>query len=519
MLWREGRDLNEILGGRSKPDGLVPLATDGLKATHPLSAEWWFEHLVPLIASLFLIVFWMLRGTSDSMWFDETFSTKFTDASFGLLIERVQQGEGNMGAYYIALWFWRLVDSGDLWVRGFSVFGTIVALWAVWFIARRWSGSFSAAVTAGVFVLTPFVLAWSIQARGYSWTMAGVALSLIWIDNLRLGRSLWFAVALGATTGISIAVHLTTAFPIAGLIVAAMILSPTKKLLTGVAIAAITSIIVLSPFLPPLLNQSGLGSWIAPLSGDQFNSAITSALSGPLWRLFIGAGVIALAVSMIRKRQVSLYLMPLFGVLFGVGGLILASIYVQPMFVNRYLTSGLPLLVIAAVGGWSSLHPRSIGLIGLPVLAFSLLIFVTNLERTRPLIQDYRTASQIIEENFRQGDVVVSIPDYASSGISRYWPDEIPIESQTLLLYSQGSLNLVTSNGQYKDPSRILLSYGTISNPDRLWSIESNIATPQEKAWLNANFPNVLNTWELGGISLKLRTPNGSLTRNSTGVG
>jgi hypothetical protein len=175
--------------------------------------------------------------------------------------------------------------------------------------------------------------------------------------------------------------------------------------------------------------------------------------------------------------------------------------------------------VIAAVGGWSSLHPRSIGLIGLPVLAFSLLIFVTNLERTRPLIQDYRTASQIIEENFRQGDVVVSIPDYASSGISRYWPDEIPIESQTLLLYSQGSLNLVTSNGQYKDPSRILLSYGTISNPDRLWSIESNIATPQEKAWLNANYPNVLNTWELGGISLKLRTPNGSLTRNSTGVG
>ena len=500
--------MNEVLDDRGKPDGLLPLAKDGLNVTDLLRAEWWFEHLVPLVASLFLVVFWVVRGTSDSMWFDETFSTKFTDASFGLLLERVQQGEGNMGAYYIALWFWRLIDSGDLWVRGFSVFGTIIALWVIWFMVRRWSGSFSAAVTAGVFVLTPFVLEWSIQARGYSWTMAGVALSLVWIDNLRLGRSLWFAVALGATAGISVAVHLTSAFPIAGLMVAAVVLAPTTRVLTGVAIATITSIIVFSPFLPPLLNQSGLGSWIAPLSSDQFNSSITSAMSGPLWRLFAGAGVITLAVSMIRKRQFSPYLMPLFGVVFAVGGLVLASVYVQPMFVNRYLTSSLPLLVIAVVGGWSSLHSRSIGLLGLPVLALSILIFVTNLERTRPLIQDYRTASLIIEENFLQGDAVVSIPVYASSGISRYWPDDLPIESQTLLLYSQGSLKLVASNGQYKDPSRILLSVGTLSNPGRLWSIESDISTPQEKAWLNGNYPNVLSTWELGGISLKLRAPN-----------
>jgi hypothetical protein len=62
------------------------------------------ELAVPVVASLFVLVFALVRGAKDSMWFDEAFSFDVAKGSLGSLVDFVLTGEPNMGPYYLTLW-------------------------------------------------------------------------------------------------------------------------------------------------------------------------------------------------------------------------------------------------------------------------------------------------------------------------------------------------------------------------------------------------------------------------------
>ena len=89
---------------------------------------------IPVVASLFVLVFTLVRGAKDSMWFDEAFSFAVAKGSLGSLVDFVLTGEPNMGPYYITLWGWIRINDGDLWIRLLSALFTVAALWAVWVV-------------------------------------------------------------------------------------------------------------------------------------------------------------------------------------------------------------------------------------------------------------------------------------------------------------------------------------------------------------------------------------------------
>jgi len=369
--------------------------------------------------SLFLVVFLLARGTVDSMWFDEAFSWVAAKRSLPSLLEFVATKEPNMGPYYLALWPWIRIDDGDLWVRALSTSATIAAVWAVWAVARRWSGPGVAAVAAIVFGLTPFILGWSMQARGYTMAMAFTAWSLLFADRVRAQEGRWSGVWFGAMVGLAVASQFATAFVFPGILIVLLALAPTRFTVRSLVMAGFTAAAVFAPFSIAAFLKPDHADWVPELTTDLFGNQFFKAASGPWWPVLIASGVVCLLVGSVRSVQVRPYLMALAGATSGFVGLVLVSHFVRPMFVSRYLIGCLPLVIIAAVGGWSLIWPRWRTTTAALVIGASLLILGTSIDRTPPALEDFRTASAVVADLWRRGGAIVAIGAYSISGVVR----------------------------------------------------------------------------------------------------
>ena len=271
------------------------------------------ELAVPVVASLFVLVFALMRGAKDSMWLDEAFSFAVAKRSLRSLVDLMLTREANMGPYYLTLWGWIRIDDGDRWVRLLSALCTVAALWAVWLIVRRWSGSGPAGLAAVVFVLTPFVLAWSMQARGYTMAMAFTAWSLVFADGIRSGKGRWSAVLFGVMVGLGVASQFSTSFVFVGVVLALIALTTTRATIRSLVISGAAALFVFAPFSIAAILNPDHASWIPALTMKRFFEELDKASSGIVWAAVLGSGIVCLLVASVRSVRVRPFLMPLAG--------------------------------------------------------------------------------------------------------------------------------------------------------------------------------------------------------------
>ena len=455
---------------------------------------------IPAAASLWVVGVMALLGNRDSMWVDEVFSYWMTTRSFGGLVRELTRYEANMAPYYAALWLWARVGQSDLWLRSFSALGTIAAVWAIWSIVRRWGGTVAAGLAVGVFVLSPFVMLWSLQTRGYSWTMAFAAWSLVLLDRVLDRPRAVIVVALGVMLGLTMALQFTAALSVIGLIVAAVILAPHRRSRRAVLMAVGIAGIVLLPFASVGLLHPDQASWIPAFSLDLLGIQLGQLVNGPIWIGMILVGFALVVVGVARRRVERRTLIALTGAVTGVVGLVVVSLLARSMFISRYMAACVPLAVIAAAVGWGSVR-RWIALAVPAVALVSILTLVMYADHTRsPSPQDFRGAARQLRAEMRDGDAFIPKLAYLDAGLRRYWRG------------SSTSRNLVDLGKSDLDGGSALVSTGgSAVGADRLWVLvggraDAPLPDPDRFGLLLDRYPNVVEHTDFGSLALELRT-------------
>ena len=453
---------------------------------------------MPLLGSLFVIAFELIFGARDSMWVDEGFTVRMARKPLGGLLRILWSDEANMGPYYLAQWFWVRINDGDLWIRSFSALATVAAVWAIWLLVRKWSGELLAGVAVAVFVLTPFVLSWSMQARAYSAAMACAAWSLVFADKIVEGKRWWFAAGFGVMIGLGTALQLSTACVFAGVVVAVVAQSPTRHTARMLATAGAAAAIVFAPFANAVMHHPNQADWISELTPSRFSSAMMTITGGPLWALLIATGLVNLIAAMVRRDvRARPYLLALAGLISGVIGLVAISIFVRPMFVDRYLIGCIPMAVIAAVGGWSALRARVWSVVAVIVVAVSIVNLGLGWNGTRPFAENYRAAASMYLASARPGDALVAIGEFPILGLVRYLPDGVATES-------------IVSDESNPDLYVIRDQSSADVQPNRIWILHRDVeTTPELEAWIERQFPTVNRNRRFGAIRLELRSRSG----------
>jgi hypothetical protein len=260
----------------------------------------------PAVASLFVVAFELLRGAKDSMWSDEIFSYWAAHQSFGSLLHQLWTREANMGPYYLALWFWVRIGNSDTWIRALSALATVVAIWGIWLVARRWSGARVAAVAVAVFALSPFVLSWSMQARGYSMAMAFTAWALVFADTLVRGdgRRSWVvsAAVFGAMVGLAVAAHLAAAGVFVGMIITMVVLAPGRRMVRNLAVSGVVAGVCFAPFAIAVA-QDPSQDWIPDLDLQFFVKQLVEAGGGSFGALMIALGLVCAVIAAVEAGE------------------------------------------------------------------------------------------------------------------------------------------------------------------------------------------------------------------------
>jgi mannosyltransferase len=271
-----------------------------------------------------------------------------------LILDRTRDvaGLANMASYYLILHFWTMVAQTESQIRLLSVIFGIATIVPVYLVARRVNGQWAALAAAALFAVSPTVIDWNQQARGYSLAMlvcAGLTLLLIHAVQRR-GPWPWLAYGLIAAFGIY--VHFFV-----GLVIAAHAgwVLVTRSWGSWMSVAAVTvPIAAASAPIPFIVLRFGEGhGWIEPLTFAQAAESLTGLAGSPILLVLLALASAVAVVEHRRNRWLWLVavtaLVPLFG--------IAALSVVKPFFIGRYLVVALPGVAMLAGIGISSARP------------------------------------------------------------------------------------------------------------------------------------------------------------------
>lgn len=459
--------------------------------------------IAPWAASVFVLVFALLNNGRHSMWFDEAYSSYFAGRNFNQLLHDLATDEANMGPYYLLLWGWRRFGESDVWLRSLSIIGTVAAVWLVWAVVSRWASRAAAAAAVCMLALNPFVLTWTVQARGYTFVVALSVLSLWLAEQVRVTSSVKYAIAFGVNATVLVATNLASVFIVVAQVCCIVVYGKRQRLVRPLGMGALVSSVLFAPFAYAFLTNRGQVKWIPELSMDQFARSTWAALGGRTAAAALLLGCAVLLARLREPRTRPVIMLVLASVTGGVLGLAAFSLIVQPLFVNRYLIGVLPIATIGAVLAFDGLRTPRLRTAALAVLPLAVLMsgVLQPSSTTQWTLEDYRGAARRIDAAAASGDAVINVDGHTSITLGRYLEGDAPILD-------------VVQTGDARNPFGLR---NATTEPSRVWLVlraTSFDETAPERAkaqrtWITALYPVVIKRWELDGITLELRSHGG----------
>lgn len=397
------------------------MSTQGTSDRAVPSEKYW--NAAPWVTSLGVVLFWIVLGNRYSLWIDEAFSVWVARLPFRGLMQQVLVDEGNLGPYYIALWTWEKVLPGARLLRGLSVVGTVVAIWGIWTFLRRRSDTVIAASAVVVFASNPFVLSWSIQARGYTWAMAASIWALVAAETLIRTHSRRSALALGMLTGLSTATVFPSVFVYVGIFVGVLAVSRGMQTVRALALAGVSALVVFAPFAPAFLNNRDQVGWIPPLTISRLERHLIDFVGGPptLWihvTCIVVVGVASLIVKDSRKHLAWFSI-----AVFNIAGLVAFSSWVQPLYISRYFAAASPFLTLGVVGAAGISHGRVRRIAAAMIAVACVSTTMIWHSNAMPRNENYRRAIALIESAYESGDGIIPEPAWSYPAIEQNWND------------------------------------------------------------------------------------------------
>jgi len=370
-------------------------------------SRFWHEALALSVILVAMAVLALHELGALSLWRDEVASVVFANGSLGDLLSlvdrpRAEVGLANMATYYLLLHFWLGLGESEAQIRLLSVIFGVASVVPVYFIGRRLAGWTLGALAAGIYVLIPFTIHYSQEARGYSLAML-VAGLLTWLLLIGVDRtSRWPWLAYGVIAALGLYVHFFVALVLAA---HAIWLLATRQVppLASAALALAPIVLAMVP-LPFIIDQFGAEQeWIPPISLRLIDREMTAlAGSQALLLAFTILGAVGIGLHA-RDRRV--WLMAIC-VVVPIALAILVSL-VKPLFIGRYLVVVLPQLAVLAAAAILALRGWLLRGAAVAVLAVLLLVAVPNAYLDQHE-QDWRSAGAWMAGAVEPGDHMIA---------------------------------------------------------------------------------------------------------------
>jgi mannosyltransferase len=417
-----------------------------------LGLRWSPLELLPPLLVLILGVVLLLPG--HGLWFDELFTAEVARLPLDEILSAIVSGTGTTSylagvppsynaPYYLVVHLWMSLPGlgGDTSLRALSLLATAGGLALITRAVARLGGRATGILAGLVLAASPLVLEQAVEARSYGLAVlasGGAVLGLArWLQEPPRGLVL-FGIA-GAGMGLA---HWYAVTVLAAFVVAALLLRGWRALpvvLTGGAAALPTVALVA---LNLLNGTGGRNAEHLHDTGGQLAGLAVRAWAGgenPLLYLTVGLAILGgVRAAGLRVVAASWVLAPLL--------LLLAAELVRPVYLPRYLLTGLlGLGVLAAAGALTvpraARVPVAALLLGCSLLAAQPLVDRAPRERSDDVVR-------LLAEVHRRGEPIVAADQRSATGLDHYVrtlapelrpdvvlpPDDAPVEAESVWL-------------------------------------------------------------------------------------
>ena len=363
-----------------------------------------------------------IPGLSQSLFGDELFT--YDTAAVGSpqdLIHAVRTSEVSPPLFFFVVWLARRISDAQVWLRLPSLVCGVALIPVLYAVGRRLVGSTAALVGAGLAVLSPFLVWYSDEARGYA-LLALLVVGSTWALLVALERGGFgrWALVTVLVAGVLLT-HYTALFVV---VVQAMWACWVRRdriqpVVVSYAVAALLVAIWL-PFAP---GDNGAIAFLVKLTPNTVaREALRAVVGQPYARVadmpgtlaFVALGLAAVAcvagaVFAVRSGRADRRLALVAALAFVTPlGVIVYSLFQPNIYVGRNLISSLPFVYLLA-GALLVALPRPVAAAGVALAALGLGIgLVKSFERPyqRP---DWKGVAAYLDRRVVNGDRVVQL--------------------------------------------------------------------------------------------------------------
>jgi mannosyltransferase len=387
------------------------------------ATRWTPLELLPPLLVLVLGTALLLPG--HGLWFDELFTAEVARLPLGDILTAIADGTGTTSylagvppsynaPYYLVVHAWMSLPGlgGDTSLRALSLIATAGGLASITRAVARLGGRATGVLAGLVLACSPLVLEQAVEARSYGLAVlatGGAALGLVrWLQE---GRGLLLLGLAGAGMGLAhwYAVTVLAAFVVTALLVRGRRAVPV--LLTGAAAVLPTVALV----AVNLLNGTGgrNAEHLHDTGGRLAGLAVRAWTGGenPLLYLTVALAIIGgVRAAALRPLAASWLLVPLI--------LLLAAESVRPVYLPRYLLTGLLGLGVLAAAGALTVPRAARAPLGALLLACSLLASAPLFDREPRERSD--DLVRLLAEEHRPGEPIVAADQRSATGLDHY---------------------------------------------------------------------------------------------------
>jgi mannosyltransferase len=363
-----------------------------------------------------------IPGLSQSLFGDELFT--YDTAAVGSLhdlVHAVRTTEVSPPLYFFVAWLARRIGDEQVWLRLPSLVCGVALIPVVFAVGRRLVGSTAALVGAGLATLSPFLVWYSDEARGYA-LLALLVVASTWALLVALERGgLWRWSLVTVLVAAALLTHYTAAFVLIAQVVWACCVRRDR--IRPVVLSFAVSVLLLAVWLPFAPGDNGAIAFLVKLGPSSIGREALRAVAGqPYARVedlpgtlaFVVLGLAALAcvagaVVAVRSGRADrrLLLVALLAFITPVG-LIVYSLFQPNIYVGRNLISSLPYVYLLA-GALLVALPRPAAIAGVALAVVGLGIGLVKSFEQRYQRPDWKGAAAYLDRSVVNGDHVAEL--------------------------------------------------------------------------------------------------------------
>jgi hypothetical protein len=215
------------------------MAVDAQAIARPAAVRLRAAHVVVALTVLAAVLRFATLG-QQSLWLDESYSIEGISRSFGGVLDWVGTREGSPPLYFVLAWGWaKVFGTGAVGLRALSALAGVATVPLVYAAGAAMASRRAAVVAAAFTAVSPLMVWYSQDARGYALLVALCAASLWFAGRAAAGGSWRWLVAWACAASLALATHFFAGFLVAGELVWLVVTLRRRALLPAAAVTVV----------------------------------------------------------------------------------------------------------------------------------------------------------------------------------------------------------------------------------------------------------------------------------------